>query len=105
MLEAYVRMITTDLPISEDPAATPALAMFHVERDGPIQTRIEAFALLDDGTPQWISYPQDLPLVGLILGAIRQMQEAEVTNSVKAVINWFQLNNYGVRINPKFLDD
>lgn len=104
VIEAYIRKVVTDLPVSDDPESTPALAMFHVERNGPAQTRIEAFKVLDDGTPNWVEYPQDLPLVNLILGTIRQMQEAEVTNSVQAVVQWFQLNNYGVRINPKFLE-
>jgi hypothetical protein len=105
VMEVYVRKVTSPLPISDDPEATPALAMFHVENGGPARTRIEAFQVLDDGSPEWVDYPQDLPIVPLILGVIRQMQEADVTNSVQAVVQWFQLNNYGVRIHPKFLEE
>lgn len=105
VLEVFVRDQPSDVPIGDDPEATPALVMFHVERGGSTQTQIEAFQVLDDGSPQWVPHNQELSIVPLLLGAIRQMEEAEVTNSVKEVFNWYHLNNYAIRLDPKLLDD
>jgi hypothetical protein len=88
-----------DVPLGQDPNALPAMLTVAAARNGQ-DVSVDAFTTDDAGDLTWCPGLWYSPLPNLLVGAMHEVFDAEIPNSVGDFVIWMQLNKFAIKVHP-----
>lgn len=89
----------TGIPLGHDPSSKPGLLTIAAMRTGS-DVEVDAFSLDDGGEITWLPGVWWSPLTSILVGAMHEVFDTDVPNSVADFVTWMQLNHYAIKVHP-----